>query len=758
VAVPIEAQQGGGQALPGIDTSRQWRLERIGANHWRLVGDVEIERGDIKIFADEMELATDTNMLTARGNVVLRTPTQHIAADWLEFNTNTKLGTFHHASGSARLQSQPVERSEFGTQEPDILFYGETIEKIGDKKYRITGGGFTTCLQPTPRWQLTSGTVILNLDHYAVLKNSLLRVKGVPVLYLPVVYYPINKEDRATGFLLPMYGSSSLRGHTLSNAFFWAVSRSQDATFMYDWFSKTGHGYGTEYRYVLSRNSRGDARFYRLSERPLDYADPVSGRRVLLGGRKSFEFRGNLTQDLPARLRGRARFDYFSDITVQQTYQTNIYDTSRRQRYLGGSVSGSWGSYSMVGSLERSQYFFSSAQSTVNGALPRISFSRGERPVGNTKLYFTLNGEYSNTVRQTISDTTTYDSGLHRVDVMPLLRFPWTKWPFLAINSSLAWRYTWWSESLDPATRAQVSQPLHRTYIDMSARLVGPVLNRIWNTPNGRYAEKIKHTIEPWVFVQRISAIDNASRIVSLDSVDSIIGKTTRITFGVNNRLYAKRRDGGAMGQAREIVNVSVRQTYYTDARASLVDPSYLTSFGGGVPRKMSAISLAARVTPTDGVNATFRAEFDPYFNAFKTLVAEGTYSYQQWLNTTTGWSQRRYIKGLPGYDDPKTQNHYLNSNTTFRFKHNRYGGTMSFSYDIFNNVFLQRRFIGYYNAQCCGFAVEYQTYNFAGITYAPGVRPPVTHDRRFNIAITLAGIGTFSNFFGALGGNLGSR
>jgi hypothetical protein len=36
-----------------------------------------------------------------------------------------------------------------GSQDPDVYFYGRTIEKIGRRKYKITKGGFTTCLQPT---------------------------------------------------------------------------------------------------------------------------------------------------------------------------------------------------------------------------------------------------------------------------------------------------------------------------------------------------------------------------------------------------------------------------------------------------------------------------------------------------------------------------------------------------------------------------------------------------------------------------------
>ena len=110
------------------------------------------------------------------------------------------------------------------------MFFGEKIEKIAPKKYRITNGGFSTCMQPTPRWDLHAGTVILNVDHYTVLTNAVLRVKGVPMFYTPILYYPTKRDDRATGFLMPTYGSSSLRGQSIHNGFFWAINRSQDAT------------------------------------------------------------------------------------------------------------------------------------------------------------------------------------------------------------------------------------------------------------------------------------------------------------------------------------------------------------------------------------------------------------------------------------------------------------------------------------------------------------------------------------------------
>jgi len=752
-AAGASAQQGGGQAIPGVDSARQWYIERIGDTHWKLRGDVEIDKDDTKIFADEVEIFTDRDLLLARGNVTVTTPTQRISADSLEFNTRTKLGTFRHASGSATLQQEeerPAEKSAFGTQEPEVLFYGETLEKIGEKKYRITNGGFTTCVQPKPRWEITSGTAILNIDHYAVLQNSLMRVKGMPVLYLPIIYYPINKEDRATGFLLPMYTSSTLKGNTISNAFFWAISRSQDATFNYDWFSKTGHGFGTEYRYVRSRSSSGDARFYVLNERPTTAPDG-SGGTIDVAGRRSFDARANLAQDLPYRLRGRLRVDYFSDITVQRTYNTNIYDASRRQRSFSGSVSGNWGPYSVAGWVDRSQYFFNTDESTVSGALPRVTVTRGEQPIGTWPVYFGVGGEYSAMVRQTVSGESTYDSGLQRIDATPTVRFPWRKYPFFTVNSSLGWRYTWWSQSLAPATGQQVPQAISRNYFDMQARIVGPVLNRIFNTPDSGYAEKIKHTIEPWVNLQRVTSIDLDNRVVRLDSTDYIVGGTTRITYGVNNRVYAKRKGGADGGRSREILNVGIRQTYYTNSLASAVDPNYSTSFGTVVPQSLSPVSVAARFSPTDELNATFRTEYNTYVNAFMTLGAAGTYTMGNLGMVSAGWSQRRYIANLSGYDDPARSNHYLNADASLRFSQNRYGGGVSFNYDIKNAYFLQRRFLGYYNAQCCGFTVEYQTFNFGGYNFGGGYAPSVQQDRRFSFSISLAGIGSFSPPFGGM-------
>ena len=67
-------------------------------------------------------------------------------------------------------------------------------------------------MQPTPRWEIVSGKATINLGDYAILRNAVIRVKDVPVFYLPILYYPIQDDDRATGFLMPTYGRRRIAG------------------------------------------------------------------------------------------------------------------------------------------------------------------------------------------------------------------------------------------------------------------------------------------------------------------------------------------------------------------------------------------------------------------------------------------------------------------------------------------------------------------------------------------------------------------
>jgi hypothetical protein len=72
----------------------------------------------------------------------------------------------------------------------------------------------------------------------------------------------------------------------------------------------------------------------------------------------------------------------------------------------------------------------------------------------------------------------------------------------------------------------------------------------------------------------------------------------------------------------------------------------------------------------------------------------------------------------------------------------------------MLNTDFLNQSIVAHYNTQCCGIAIEYQRFNFGTRQGQAGV----PKDRRFNLSFTLAGIGTFSDLFGAFGGGQHGR
>jgi LPS-assembly protein len=736
LAAPL-AEPAAAQVLPGFTLSRQWTLERLAENHWKLTGAVEVERDAMKFYADEIEVFTDTNRLTGKGNVVYLSGDSRIAADSMEFNTKTRLGTFYNASGSASL-GELEDRSMFGTQEPDAYFYGQVLEKIGPKRYRITQGGFTTCLQPTPRWELVSTTVVINLDDYAVLRNPVLKVKGVPVFYLPILYYPIQDDERATGFLLPTYGASTFRGQTLSNAFFWAMDRSQDATFYHDWYTRTGQGMGVEYRYISGPGSQGSAKWYLLSENATTFDDGVTVTSV--PERKSYEIRANAGQALPRRMRVRGYVDYFSDVTTQQLYQQNIYDSSQRSRSYGANLQSAWSRFTLTGSADVREIFYGDTDSSLYGSAPRVLFLMAPRSLGESPVYVSFGSEYARLLREDRTALLTIPQGLTRLDFSPSVQLPLTRWPFLSIRSAATWHGTYYTDSL--VDNLRVTDPYFRSYFDLKSEVVGPSFVRIWDTPTNGYAEKFKHVIEPFATVQRLSPIEN-ERIVQLEGYDYTVGDMTRLQYGLTNRFLARRTEEGRP-VAREFVTVALHQTYYTNPQGSLVDYGYTTSFRGGrEPSNFSPVSLAAKVQVSAQIDGSFRLEYDPVEGGIQSMAAAGAVGSGERVLTNFGWSQRRFR-------DTRELDNYFNADVTLRSTLNRIGGTYGFNYDLARRNLFQQRMLFYYNAQCCGIALEYQAYNYPKDL---SFRFPVAQDRRFNVSFTLAGLGTFSNPFGSFSG-----
>ncbi len=737
VGTPLQDGEPTSIGLGMFSESLQGTFEVLSATHLRFTDSVEMEGSGVKFFADMVDYYTDTNRIVASGNVVFTNLEGSIAADRVEFDAATGLGTFYEAAGILSL-GPAVDRSQFGGMDLDVYFFAEQLEKTGPRSYLLTDGGFSTCVQPTPRWEITSGSITLHLDDYAVARNTLLRVKGVPVFYLPVLYYPIRDSNRATGFLMPTYGTSTLRGQAISNAFFWAIGRSQDATFFHDWFTRAGQGAGTEYRYVASPQSSGDLRFYRFSQQETQFVE--DGATTTLPEQVSYEFTGSLTQ-MVGPLRAQARVDYFSDITTQQLYNQDLYQASRRRRLIQGGVSGTRGPLQAGFLYERTQTFDNDDRSVLYGSTPRINASIAPSQLFGTPVYASVSTEFAYLPYRFFRDTdVTRDDSLTRFDLAPSVRVPLSQLSYLSINTSASFRTTYYSQSTAPED-ADADEPYLRRFLNLQSEFIGPVFNRIFDTRND-FAERMKHVIEPTFTVDYTTTIIDLDRTPILSNTsDFIIGGATQFTYGVTNRFFLRAPAvGNAQGQTREFLTVGLQQTYYSNPEASLYDTAYSSASRSRDATDLSPIALTARLAPSNVLNANARFEYDVSGAGLMVMTTGGTIN-SDLVSNNIRYSRRRYS----GNDELTS---YLTATTSTRLRDGALTGSYSFNWDIERGYLVSQTVEATYMAQCCGLQVEFQNYSFEG---RRGI--PVPSDRRFNIGVVLAGIGTFGNFFGAFGG-----
>jgi LPS-assembly protein len=730
-------------ALKELFESMQSRIEFEPPNHYRFLGQVDLPipgQTATRVFADQVDFFLDTNQLVAVGNVSFTSTEGRINAERIEFNLLDGTATFYDASGIVTLPD--ANRAEFANQEPDVIFWGNRIDKLGPKKYRITQGGFSTCVQPTPRWEVTSKSIDLNLDDHALARSMVLRVKGVPLLYLPAIYYPLHDEQRSTGFLLPTYGTSTLRGTSISNGFFWAMGRSHDATFFHDWFARAGQGAGAEYRYVVNAGSSGEVRAYRFDQQQNLYAS--DGDVNVLPATTSYEVRGNMVHRISPAMTVRGRAEWASNLLTQQLYQQSVYRASNPVRVVEGGFTGTWGALSTTALYQRSEVFSTAAVSTLSGNAPRVTGAIAPTQLFGMPIYGSVLSEYAyQPYRTIVNGATTYDNSLAHYELAPSVRVPLSRLTYLTLNTTASYRTTYFNRSLN-AAGVLINEPIGRSYFAARSDIIGPVFTKIWDTPNSAVADRMKHVIEPTFAVDYVTDITNAAQLPSLSHVsDVVVGGSARLTYGLTNRLFLRSRPTGTVnrGTSREYLTIGVQQTYYSDPEASRWDYQYAgaSSRGPNDLVELSPIALTTRFTPNAVLSANSRLEYDVSGTGLQSVSLGGSISAAA-ATATVGYSRVRYT--------PTYQTNSLNLSNTMRFLNGRMSGTYSLYWDIERSYVVNQGLTASYLAQCCGVQLEYQQYN-----YPDTVGFPINADRRINFGVVLAGLGTFSNFFGAFGG-----
>lgn len=503
-------------------------------------GNVEVKRQQTTIKADEVRMNRTTQEVEAKGKVSIDDPEWKVkSADAMKMNMGDETGE--------------IQKGDIFVEEGHISISGQRLQKFTGQSYHIDEGFFTTCLceSGTPSWRVFAETMDLNLEGSGTIRNGYFYVLDVPVFYLPFGSFPLRTE-RQTGFLFPKFGQSTKDGFRLQVPFFWAISKSTDATFAADYESKSRVGFLGEVRTMFDRDSdfqlhgsyfneslRGNATkdivdtTIAVPRIPVDRWSTNGTHRYRTGaGWQTYSDIAAYSDDLFTR-ELIERFDFPG--TRESDLRRSRYSESRFGSFRGWSdtfVNGEWSFF---------QDFIQYDKNTLQRT-PQIAYW-GRRFLADFPLEIRWRAEAVNYLRRdggpincglasSPAQRTMCGDGM-RFDWRPEAVLPFSAGSYLFGSLSAAPRGTFYHLY---TTVKSSDHNVARPAVELRGN-IATSLGRIFAVDSFGLSG-IKHVFEPAVSYLFVPQPDQ-SRIPIMDSTDRI-NRRNLVTFSVTNRLWGK--------------------------------------------------------------------------------------------------------------------------------------------------------------------------------------------------------------------------
>jgi len=616
-------------------------------------GNVDVRIGTYRLQADKVTVYEAENRVVAEGSVVFdQADMQRITGSRGEWNYRTKTGLFLDSTGY-------TNQTQDGTR---LYFTADRVEKVSLDTIVVTNVQITACDEDVPKWSFHAGKARIKMGDRVRIYSPTLKVKKVPIFYMPYATISIKHRDRASGFLTPTFGGSGAKGFRLSNAYYQTLGRSADITFRNDIYTQRGVGIGADLRTRANSRSFFDAGFYAVKDRILgpkeDAQHPDQGGSSLYVEGVHYFKNGFIAA---------ADVNVTSNLAFRQVFSDNIQQAISPEETSQVFVNKDHNEYSF-NFLARTQVTSLTVTRIRIRELPSVSIDK--RPtllkfISKLPVYFSFEGAAEGVSRkETVEDSVQFlnDVGgnaiitpsiVQRLDIHPRFEVPFSfsGWNVTASGNG---RVTFYSNSLDPATRDVLGTNVTRSYGEFELDVRPPAFARDFKHGDGSF--HFRHVIEPYVLYRRLAGINNFDRIIRFDYVDAI-ADTNEIEFGIANRFFTKRSTQKVSGsnaktttetstiftptettnttsgfesgekqsigtQPYEALTVTVRAKYFFDPyfggalipgrRNQFYPLNTLTGFVyGGMPRRFSPVNIDARYRPSRNLIADFRTDLD---------------------------------------------------------------------------------------------------------------------------------------------------
>ncbi len=746
-----------------------------------------IETSDFIISADEIQYNSDTDWAYAQGHVHLEhfNTGDKINADHAEYNIKTQSGKFYLVDGTApaKIVASP---SVLTTTNP-FYFQAQWAERIKER-YILHHGFLTDCTVKKPWWTFQAPVFDVIPGERAIARNTIFRLKHVPIFYLPYFYRPLGKNPRQSGFLTPNAGHSSRYGFIVGAGYYWAINRSYDMTAIGQYFTDRGPALRYDFRGKPNEVTDFDFNYYGVKDNQgVLQTDPITGKTILAKqGGQEFEL---VAKTNILGFTGRLDYNYLSSFLFRQAFSysfvsainNEIFSTGVLQRHFKDDL------YTLNIVFQRQQLFESTtfttqkANQVVIQKLPSVEFTSRDKTLlsGPVPIWFSFESSATLLSRSEptgLSITQSYVEPAQFLQTGVLGRFDaeprvMTEFNFkgFSLNPSVSFGATGYTNSFStnsttytpeafcgyptcaPASTNNVAlagAALFRKNADFVLDFRPPSIERVFTPPKWLHlGEKVKHVAEVQATYEYVTGINQFGKIIHFDASD-ILSNTNQITLFLTNRLYRKDKRG----------NVNEFFTWRL-SHARYFDPT----FGGAVvagqagsipgqpglgfrnvvlataefspftflegPRSYSPIASTLTVSPYAFFSLEWRAEYDPLRHRFVDHTVNGSFRFGKYFASVGDTAITTLPVLVPQANQISFGGGYGNAN--------RKGWNVAgvFYYD----VLLQRRLFdfvqGSYNTDCCGFSVQYRQFNL-------GIR----NDNQYLFSFSVANIGTFGS------------
>jgi len=725
-------------------------------------GKVEIQYKNLRLRADHVKYDTKTYMATANGHVLFDVDTQHIAADSADFNVQSGAALFEHVHGEITMEHQP--NTNMLVSPNPLTFEAQEVRRLDVRTYWIEHAWLTVCEPDKPSWKFSTSHATLHVDRTVAMLNANFQLFRLPLFYFPYASVPAGRNLRKSGFLIPEFADTSVKGFVFGDGYYWAPKDWTDLTLGMAYLSRRGWQQTGEFRAKPWENVSISAKYFGVFDRglPAPLLD-AQGNPVLdsSGNPESvLQSQGGHTAQfkLDAQLRNGWRavadVNQLTSLIFQLAFAPTFGEAVNSEVRNAGFLTNNTQGFS-VDFAATSYKNFVNAQPQVSAdvrAAPEARFSSVDQaPWKNLPIYFgfdmfasAVHRDDENLVINPVTGVESVEPGIstapfvERSEVAPRVVVPLRWGPWLGVTTSYTERATSYGAELVGGVLMNVLS--HRTTGELNVDLRPATLERVWETKTGKW----KHTIEPEIQYNYVEGVNQFDRIVLFDE-DETLTDTNDLVYSVTQRLFHR----GRSGQANELVTWKVAQAYYFDPTfgGALVPGTRnvfqaldsITPFAfADEPRRFSPINSDLVITPGGIYDAEVRLDFDTVRHRITTAetllkihpTENLNFSVAQFSIDNTAIFAPYNAVLQPAENQIRFQAGYGASNRR------GWSASAGVGYDVKQNI-LQNQFVEVsYNGSCCGLSLEYRRLSL-------GV---IRTENQFRVSLNIANIGTFGN------------